>query len=150
MADKKIEVRLLTPAIRSGQSQYKLECEADMVIIRTVTGDMGFLSGHEPCSVVLDSGVMRVVRGDELDEYKLAVLGGVAQMEDNVVTIISEDAEWPEDIDRGRAVALRDEKQALLDASESSIERDTLRREIKTQEVLITVSGFPASTYEKV
>jgi F-type H+-transporting ATPase subunit epsilon len=149
MADKRIEVRLLTPSVRTGPSQYKYQGEADMVIIRAVTGDIGFLHGHVPCSVVLDAGVLRILPGEGQEEIKLAVIGGVAQVENNVVTIISETAEWPEDIDRNRAITRRDEKIARMEAAHDTDERETLRREIRNEELLITVSGFPPSGINK-
>ncbi|MCL2204386.1 MAG: F0F1 ATP synthase subunit epsilon [Defluviitaleaceae bacterium] len=143
--DKKIEIRLLTPAVRSTQSQYKYHNEAaDMVIVRTITGDRGFLHGHEPCSVVLDAGVLRILRGDDQDELKLAVLGGVAQMDDNILTIITETADWPEDIDRNRATAWRDDILARMEKAELA-ELEDLKKELRSAELLITVSGFPPS-----
>jgi F-type H+-transporting ATPase subunit epsilon len=144
MADNKIEVRLLTPTVRSAQSQYKYQGEVDMVIVRTITGDRGFLHGHEACSVVLDAGVMRIFPGDDQPELKLAVLGGAAQMEDNVLTVITETADWPEDIDRNRALARRDEAQAQLEKAEPA-EQDKLRWDLRCAETLILVSGFPPS-----
>lgn len=148
MADKKIEVRLLTPSVRSAQSQYKYQAEVDMVIIRSITGDRGFLCGHEACSVILDTGVLRIIRGGEQEELKLAVLGGVAQMEDNILTIVTETAEWPEDIERARVVALRDEVLAKLEKAETA-EQEELKKELRHTETLITVSQFPPSGVEK-
>jgi len=149
MSDKKIEIRLLTPAVRSAQSQYKYQGEADMAIVRTITGDRGFLYGHEPCSVVLDAGVLRILR-DGHDELKLAVLGGAAQFEDNIVTIVTETAEWPEDIDKSKAMAKRDEILAHMEKATPQ-EQDGLRMELRGAETLILVSGFPPSgiTHEK-
>ena len=144
MADKKIEIRLLTPSSRSALSQYKFNSEVDMVIVRTITGDRGFLHGHEACSVILDAGVMRILRGGDQDELKLAVLGGIAQMNDNILTVISETADWPEDIERNRATTWRDDVLARMEKSEPA-EQDDLRRELRSAETLITVSQFPPS-----
>jgi F-type H+-transporting ATPase subunit epsilon len=144
MADKKIEIRLLTPTVRSAQSQYKYQAEVNMVIVRTIMGDRGFLHGHEPCSVILDAGVLRILRGDDEDELKLAVLGGAAQVENNIVTIVTETAEWPEDIDRNRAVTLRDETLAKLEKA-TPADQEALRMELRCAETLIMVSGFPPS-----
>jgi F-type H+-transporting ATPase subunit epsilon len=140
----KIEIRLLTPSVRSAQSQYKYQAEVDMVIVRTVTGDRGFLHGHEACSVVLDAGVMRILRGEGHDELKLAVLGGVVQVEDNIITVVTETAEWPEDIDRNRATARRDELLTLIEKADPT-EQDGLRNELRGMETLILVGGFPPS-----
>jgi F-type H+-transporting ATPase subunit epsilon len=159
MADKKIEVRLLTPTVRSALSQYKYQGEADMVIVRALGdekdmgGDMGFLHGHTPCSVVLDAGVLRIILGEgqEPGELRLAVLGGVCQVEDNIVTIITENAEWPEDIDRNRAQTRRDDildRLAKADPIEPE-EQDALRQELRNVETLIMVSNLPPSGLTK-
>ncbi|MCL2501280.1 MAG: F0F1 ATP synthase subunit epsilon [Defluviitaleaceae bacterium] len=149
MSDKKIEIRLLTPSVRSAQSRYKYQGEADMAIIRTITGDRGFLHGHEPCSVVLDAGVLRILR-DGQDELKLAVLGGAAQFEDNILTLVTETAEWPEDIDKSKAATKRDEILAHMEKAAPQ-EQDGLRMDLRGAETLILVSGFPPSgiTHEK-
>ena len=144
MAEKKIELRLLTPGAHSPQTRYKYQNEVDMVVVRATTGDIGFLYGHVPCSVVLDIGVMRII-GGESDDLRLAVIGGVAQMEDNTLTIITETAEWPEDIDRSRAVARRDELLERIKRVDDFNERQGLRKELQAAELLITVSEFPPS-----
>ena len=143
MSDKKIEIRLLTPSVRSSQSQYKYQGEVDMVIVRTITGDRGFLPGHEPCSVVLDAGVLRILREGQ-DELKLAVLGGVAQMENDIVTIVTETAEWPENIDRAKASAWLDETINQMEKA-TPAEQERLRANLRGAETLIMVSGFPPS-----
>ena len=150
MADKKFELRLLTPAVRSTNSPYKYQAEVSMVIVHTVTGDRGFLHGHEAISVVLETGIMRIFPGDDASELKLAVLGGVAQMDGNVLTVITEAAEWPEDIDRARAAAQRDEVLKRMEKAEVK-ELDALKRELRAAEVLMAVGAMPPSgiTHEK-
>jgi len=143
MADNKLEVRLLTPTSRSTISPFKFQSEADMVIVRTITGDRGFLLGHEACSVVLDAGVMRIVGAAE-QELKLAVIGGVAQIENNILTVITDVADWPEDIDRARVTARRDELEGLLEKAEPQ-EIENLKYELRAAEVLLTVGSFPPS-----
>lgn len=143
MADNKIEVRILTPAVHSTISPYKYQCEADMVIVRAITGDRGFLYGHEPCSVILDAGIARIIGATE-NELKLAVLGGMAQIDENIITIITDTAEWPEDIDRNRAIAICEDVKSRMEKAEAA-ELDGLKKELREAEVLITVSGFPPS-----
>jgi F-type H+-transporting ATPase subunit epsilon len=143
MADKKLEVRVLTPTVRQEISPYRYQGEADMVIVRAITGDRGFLPGHENCSVILDVGITRVIGAAE-DELKLAVLGGVAQFENNILTLITDEADWPENIDRNRVLARRDELLNLIEKAEHD-ELEELKKEFRATEVLVTVSGFPHS-----
>ena len=143
MAERKLEVRILTPAIRQEISQYKYQGEADMVIVRTITGDRGFLYGHEACSTILDSGFARIIGAGE-QEIKLAVLGGVAQIDDNIITIITETAEWPEDIDRSRAIEKRDDLLNRMETAEPDA-LEGLKEELRAAELLVTASELPSS-----
>ena len=93
-------MRIVTP------EEVKLDENADMVIMRCTTGDMGILPGHEACSAILDYGVMRILSGG--GERRIAIFGGIAQVRDNAVTVLANDAQWPEDIDRARAESERE------------------------------------------
>ena len=97
MPDKKVHLQVITPL------GIKTERDVDMVIFRATTGDMGILPGHEAVSAVLDLGVMRVFDYSEDDESYMAVFGGLAEVKDNNVTIITSLAETPEEISRSRA-----------------------------------------------
>ncbi|MCL2364947.1 MAG: F0F1 ATP synthase subunit epsilon [Defluviitaleaceae bacterium] len=144
MADKKIEVRILTPHARTAANPYKYQAEVNMVIVRTTTGDRGFLPGHEACSVVLDAGILRIITGADAPELKLAVLGGIAQMDEDVLTVITETAEWPEEIDRARAAAARDDLVNRITKAES-VEMDGLKKELRAADVLMAVGAMPPS-----
>jgi F-type H+-transporting ATPase subunit epsilon len=141
MANNKLEVRVLTPAIQQGVSPYKYQGEADMVILRAETGDRGFLYGHEPCSLILDAGKMRIIGAAE-NEFALAVLYGTAQIEDNILTVITDTAEWPENIDGVRAQARHDELESQLEKAEHA-ELEDIKKEIRAMKVLIEVSKLP-------
>ena len=85
-------MRIVTP------NEIKFDENVDMIIMRCTTGDMGILPGHEPHSAVLDHGEVRIL--DDGNERRLAVSGGIAEVRNNVLTILTSLAEWPEDIDR--------------------------------------------------
>jgi len=135
MAKEKLRLRITTP------EKVKYDKEVDMVIVRCITGDMGFLPNHEACSAILDYGVLRIKNEDE--ERRMAIFGGIAQVKDNVVTILANEAQWPDDIDLATAEAERDRmEQLLLDGSEAleiQKEQVSLRRSL----VQIEVSAYP-------
>jgi F-type H+-transporting ATPase subunit epsilon len=131
----KLRLRIVTP------DEIKLDEDVSMVIMRCVTGDMGILPGHEPCSAILDFGAMRIINDGE--EHRIAVFGGIAQVRDNTVTILANGAQWPEDIDAAEAEAEREAAQSrITNASDTlAIQRDhvMLRRTL----VQIEVSAYP-------
>jgi len=135
MATGKVRLRVITP------ESVKYDEDADMVIMRCTTGDMGILPKHEACSAILDYGVLRILNSRE--ERRMAVFGGIAQVLDNVVTILANGAQWPEDIDRAHAEAEHEEAERSLRDSkdELKIQRDqvAMRRTL----VQIEVSAYP-------
>ena len=89
MADRKIELKIISP----GQViDKRVPKKADMVIMRCLTGDLGVLPGRMPCSMALGTGLLRIL--NEGDEKKLNISGGIASVSNDVVTVLTETAEW--------------------------------------------------------
>lgn len=108
---KKIILNITTPR------GLKLSEEADMVIMRCVDGDFGVLPGHEPVSTVLGDGILRIINDGM--EKKLAVFGGVVEVDNTSVNIYSTIAQKPEEIDLERAIRDREEAEAgILERTE--------------------------------
>jgi len=118
MAKSKLRLQITTP------EAVKIDEDVDMVIMRCLSGDMGILPNHEPVSAMLDIGILRLFN-DEV-ERRVAVLGGIAQVKNNVVTILANDAQWPEDIDLAFAKAERErmELRAQEDRDAMEMQRD--------------------------
>jgi len=102
MAANKLKIRIITP------ERVFFEEGADMAILRCTTGDLGIMYGHEPCSVVLDIGMLRIL-DDAAGERRLAVFGGIAQVLDNVLTILVHDAKWPDELEKALEEADEDQ-----------------------------------------
>ena len=95
MPEKKIHLKIITP------EAVKVDQEADMVIMRCTTGDMGVLPGHEPRSAVLNIGAFRIINGRI--ERRIAVYGGLATIQNDVLTVLTRGADWPEEISLDQA-----------------------------------------------
>lgn len=131
----KVRLRVVTPAV------VKVDEDADMIIMRTTTGDMGVLFGHEARSAVLNLGALRIL--DSGNERRIAVYGGLATVKNNVLTILTNDAEWPEEIDRVRAEANREHAERRLQERTDDIEiREDLLM-LRRALVQIEVSSYP-------
>jgi len=135
VAAPKFHLRIATP------DNIKYDEDAEMVIMRCITGDMGILAGHEATSAILDYGVLRIINGEE--ERRMAVFGGIAQVGDNKLTILTNDAQWPEDIDMAFVEAERDRmarrSQETLDDLQIQRDQVLMRRTL----VQMEVSTFP-------
>lgn len=77
------------------------EEEVDMVIVRGVAGDLGILRGHTPLVTSLDIGKIKIKQAG--DTRIAAIAGGYIEVTRDKTTIISDAAEWPEEIDIERA-----------------------------------------------
>lgn len=67
------------------------EGDAEMVVAPAWDGEVGILRNHAPMMVLLGEGDLRVRRGDHEDRFDIE--GGFMQVVDNVITIMSENAE---------------------------------------------------------
>ena len=76
---------------------------AEMVIVRTITGDMAFLARHINCVAPLGMGCATVV----IDGQKryAACIGGMISVTPKCVSIVATTFEWADEIDKNRAAA---------------------------------------------
>ena len=130
MAENKIALKVVTP------QRDMFSGEADMVIMRTKSGDVGILHGHQPMVTVLDYGVMRIQNEGE-DDKTAAVFGGFAQIDENGIIILTDIAEWADEIDLERAEQARKRAEERLSSRSSDI--DVLRAELALKRSLIRI-----------
>ena len=135
MAKDRLHLRVATP------DKLKYDRDADMVIMRCVTGDIGILPKHEACSAILDYGVLRIIDGEE--ERRMAIFGGLAQVRDNLITVLANDAQWPEDIDLSAAEAERERVTSAIQESADTIELQKEQVAMRRTLVQIEVSSYP-------
>jgi F-type H+-transporting ATPase subunit epsilon len=92
--------------------------QAEELIIRTVTGDMGILAGHVNCVASLGMGRATVlIQGKK--RYA-ACIGGMVSVVNGAVTLVPTTFEWAEDIDVKRAEASADRAKQTLGNKDSS------------------------------
>jgi F-type H+-transporting ATPase subunit epsilon len=90
--------------------------QAEMVIARTVDGEIGLMSNHAPLIGLLYEGSMIQIRpdsGNRADVFA-AVTGGFLSMANNRVSILARQAQLGRDVDPAAAQAALD--QAIRDA----------------------------------
>ena len=135
MAKNKLRLKIITP------DNTKFDDEAELVIVRTIEGEIGFMANHMACSSVLDYGALRMI--DDGFERRIAVFGGIAQMRDNVLTVLANDAQWPEDIDLALVEAEREQTERRLQESVDDLEIQRDQVLMRRTLVQIEVSSYP-------
>ena len=98
----KLSLKIVTP------SRIMYDGEAEMVIMRTKVGDIGIMAGHQPLVTVLD-------------------YGGFVEIDGEGVNILTDIAEWSDEIDKVRAEKAKERAERRL--SEKSDGLDIVRAE---------------------
>jgi F-type H+-transporting ATPase subunit epsilon len=111
---EKIQLEVVTP-------ERKVLSEAvDMVTVPGLGGELGILPGHTPLISQLQTGVLSYVQ--EGKTFQLHVSGGFVEVRDDHVSVLSEVAERPEEIDAARARLSRERLEKQLSAWDGSEE----------------------------
>ena len=101
--------------------------DAEMVIVRTVEGDMGVLRNHEPVVAPLAIGTVRVKKpGGSFEDATCS--GGFVNITEDDVTIITDAAEWAHEIDVDRAKASADRAKQHMESKGEHV--DILRAKV--------------------
>ncbi|MEC4804258.1 MAG: ATP synthase F1 subunit epsilon [Jaaginema sp. PMC 1079.18] len=91
---------------------------AEEVILPSITGQIGILSGHAPLLTALDTGVMRVRTNKSW--VPVALFGGFAEVEEDQVTILVNGAQKGEDINAEAAKSKYEAAQKQVEAVRGS------------------------------
>lgn len=103
--------------------------EAEEVILPSSTGQLGILTGHIPLLTALDIGVMRV--RIEKDWIPIVLLGGFAEVENNIVTILVNGAEEGSEINIKKAENSLQEALSMLAEAETNKEKIEATQKIR-------------------
>ena len=99
MAEKTFNLQIISP------TRVFFNEAVDMVEMKTTEGEIGVLAGHIPLTTILEPCVMRIHNDGEIK--KAAILGGFVEILQERVTVLAEDAQWPDEIDVARAEAAK-------------------------------------------
>lgn len=92
--------------------QILFEGEAEMVVCRSLSGEIAFLAGHQPYLGALVDAPVRII-GPDVQEAA-AVHGGFVQMTGERLVVLSDLAELKEQIDVPRAERAKAEAEDAL------------------------------------
>src|SRR3979411_270965 len=92
--------------------------EVDQVDVPGAEGDFGVLAGHAPVVAAIRPGILTVTSGGV--HQKIIVLGGLAEMSDNGLTVLADVAESLQELDRAKFADEISEMEAKLAEKEGS------------------------------
>lgn len=115
MADSKtFQCSVVTP------EKVVLECEARFVALPAHDGEIGLLRSRAPLVCRLAIGKLRVETQEGMQTFYID--GGFAEMADNDLTVLTEDARRADEIDRAQVEKLLEEARASEAHDVASIE----------------------------
>lgn len=126
MADV-MKLKVITP-----DKQF-YEGDVSMVELTTTEGDIGIYPEHIPLTAVVAPGVLKIHEGSEVKEA--ALLSGFITIMPDIVTILAEVVEWPDEIDFGRAQDAKSRAEKRLATQSGDI--DVLRAELALKRALV-------------
>ena len=135
MADK-VNFELVSP-------QRLLLSEAvDMVVVPGTEGDFGVLAEHAPLISTVRPGTITVYQGNAVTD-RIFVAGGFAEVTTERCTVLAEEAERLEEIDRAEVEAQLRELREDLGSASSDEERQFLESRIAVAEAKIEAVEAP-------
>lgn len=99
--------------------------EGSFLEFTSVEGQMGVYKNHIPLTTILEPCVIKIHGGETVK--KAAVLGGFIEIQKERITVLAEDAEWPDEIDVPRAEAAKKRAEERLNRKEAGL--DVVRAE---------------------
>ncbi len=137
---KKLRLHIITP------DKNMFDDEVDSVIMRGVDGDFGILAGHTPFATVLGYGKMRIV--NEGREREASMLGGFVEVHNDIITVLSDAAEWSDEIDVKRAEAALQRAERDLKNAKSTLEVNRAALQLRRAHVRIDVSSYSMAKHK--
>lgn len=132
MAENVFELKIISP------DEVFYEGEASFLEFVSVEGEMGVYKNHIPLTTILEPCVMRIHNGDEVK--KAAILGGFLEILKEKITVLAEDAQWPDDIDVERAKQAKKRAEERLNRKEAQIDLGRAEAALKRAVARINVA----------
>ncbi len=93
--------------------------DAQMVIVRTIEGDLAVMAKHINCVAPLGMGRATLVDADGTRRYA-ACIGGMISVHEGQVSLVPTTFEWAESIDAARAQLSQERAEKVLNNKDAS------------------------------
>ena len=113
----------------------------DGVVIPGSQGYFGVLPGHAPLLATLGVGELTYRKGTS--QTHLALTGGFAEVRNDKVIVLAENAERPDEIDRERAQRARERAERRLSGREGDIDFARAQAALTRALIRLQVANYP-------
>ena len=115
----------------------RFDGQAEELIVRTTTGDLGIMAGHTNCVAPLGMGRAAITANGE--KRYAACIGGMVSVVNGQVSLVPTTFEWAEEIDAERAQRSEQRAQAVLNNKTAS-DTDVLMAKARLRRALVRKS----------
>ncbi len=113
--------------------------EGTFLEFTTINGRVGVYEDHIPLTTILEPCMVKIHQGNEVK--KAAVLGGFVEIQKKQITMLAEDANWPEEIDVERAKAAKKRAEERLSKKEQGTDLVRAEAALKRAMARLSASG---------
>jgi F-type H+-transporting ATPase subunit epsilon len=105
--------------------------KAQAVIIALADGEIGIYANHAPFTGVVVTSILRI-KGENGEWRTAFVSDGILEVKEHKNVLMVDSAEWPEEIDKERALEAKEQAEKILSDANFKFEtdkaKDSLRR----------------------
>lgn len=125
---KKFHVEIVTP------NRVFFDDEVEKLVVRTTTGDIAILHDHTPLVTPVEIGRAKIIFGNE-DEREATISPGILTVDESKAILLTDAAEWPEEIDLDRAERAKKRASERLEAQKRN-EVDETRAQVSLRKAI--------------
>ena len=111
------------------------------LVVPTVKGEMGVLSGHHPVIAQLGLGAIKITLSNETEQL-IFIGSGYLEVNNNKATILADQAENVADIAIEQVKAARKAAEEMVKTAKDQVEMDKYYQELKTQMLREQLAGI--------
>jgi len=112
--------------------------KAQSVTLPLADGEIGILANHAPFTAVSAMGILRIK--DDKDEQRAAfVSNGILEVKEHKNVLMVDCAEWPNEIDKERAIQSKEQAEKILSEANFRFETDKAKDRLRRAESRLKV-----------
>ena len=104
--------------------------KAEAIILTLADGEIGVYAKHSPFTAPVHSCILRIK--DDKGRWRPAFISeGILEVKEHKNVLLVDTAEWPEEIDRERALAAKENAEAALAAATLKFETEKAKAKLR-------------------
>ena len=112
--------------------------KAQAITLALADGEIGIYANHSPFTGVVVTGVLRIKEGD--GNWRTAfVSSGILEVKEHKNVLMVDSAEWPEEIDKERAIQSKEQAEKILGETNFKFETDKAKEKLRRADYRLKV-----------